>query len=403
MLLTARLALGAGLALAAAQASAQDAPAPEGASRKAIVIGYVSREGDPLYAEPRGRDGVYRPVRRRPLPGAELGVKDAAASARAAGSIVSLSKRSLRPDEDLAPALAELARAGATSAILDLPVADLRAAASAPSGLVLLDIRETDDALRAETCRAPIFHLQPSRLQRTDALAQFLVKRNWKRILVLHGPEDEDRLRAESMQASARKFGARIVATKAFAVTNDPRRREETSAALMTGGAEFDVVYLADSLGDAGRTMPYRIASPRPTVGSHGLDALAWSPYYERHGAPQLNRRFEREAGRPMVEDDWSAWAAVRALAEVEIREARQPTGAPLVERMLDPSLRLELYKGFAGSFRPWDRQLRQPVLLATHNAVVDLAPVEGFLHETNILDTLGLLPTQTPCGGSAR
>ena len=71
------------------------------------------------------------------------------------------------------------------------------------------------------------------------------------------------------------------------------------------------------------------------------------------------------------------------------------------VKRLMRPDLTLELYKGFPGSFRPWDHTLRQAVLLATHNAVIDLAPIEGFLHETNVLDTLGLLPNQTPCGKS--
>jgi ABC transporter substrate binding protein (PQQ-dependent alcohol dehydrogenase system) len=60
--------------------------------------------------------------------------------------------------------------------------------------------------------------------------------------------------------------------------------------------------------------------------------------------------------------------------------------------------LRLELYKGYPGSFRSWDGQLRQPVLLATGEAVVGMAPVEGVLHETSILDTLGLDDPEFTC-----
>lgn len=377
------------------QASAQ--------AQRDVVIAYVSRADDPAYAEIKPRDGVFRIVRRPPLPGAELGVRDALAGARAAGLALRLERTTLAPGEDIGAAVTRLANAGVVAAILDVPLQDLRTAVGKAAGLLLVDVRETDDALRAETCAAPVVHIQPSRLMRTDALAQFLVRRNWKKLLVLHGPEDEDRAQAESMLASAKKFGARIVATKAFALSNDPRRREETSVALLSGGADFDAVFIADSLGDAGRVMPYRIALPRPVVGLHGLDAVAWSPFHERNGAPQLNRRFEREAGRAMTDADWAAWVAVRAIAEAETREVRQPTGGPLHRRILDQELRLELYKGVPGSFRPWDRQLRQGVLLATHNAVVDLAPLDGFLHETNTLDTLGLLPNQTPCGAAAR
>jgi ABC transporter substrate binding protein (PQQ-dependent alcohol dehydrogenase system) len=129
------------------------------------------------------------------------------------------------------------------------------------------------------------------------------------------------------------------------------------------------------------------------------MEAVAWHPFHERNGAPQLNRRFERAAGYPMSEEAWAAWVAVRAVVEATAAAARTSSEEPLAKRLMRPDLTLELYKGFPGSFRPWDRTLRQGVLLATHNAVVDLAPIDGFLHETNVLDTLGLLPNQTSCG----
>jgi hypothetical protein len=47
---------------------------------------------------------------------------------------------------------------------------------------------------------------------------------------------------------------------------------------------------------------------------------------------------------------------------------------------------------------RPWDHQLRQAVLLAAPYEVVADAPVEGFLHGTNTLDTLGDDEPETPC-----
>jgi ABC transporter substrate binding protein (PQQ-dependent alcohol dehydrogenase system) len=54
--------------------------------------------------------------------------------------------------------------------------------------------------------------------------------------------------------------------------------------------------------------------------------------------------------------------------------------------------------KGLAMSVRPWDRQLRQAILLAAPYQVVASAPVEGFLHKTNVLDTLGDDENETPC-----
>ena len=49
-------------------------------------------------------------------------------------------------------------------------------------------------------------------------------------------------------------------------------------------------------------------------------------------------------------------------------------------------------------SFRAWDRQLRQPMLLTTHNAVIERAPISGFMHQLNELDTLGFDAPETRC-----
>ncbi len=49
-------------------------------------------------------------------------------------------------------------------------------------------------------------------------------------------------------------------------------------------------------------------------------------------------------------------------------------------------------------SVRRWDQQLRQAVLLATPYGVAARAPIEGFLHRTNDLDTLGDDEQDSPC-----
>ena len=41
-------------------------------------------------------------------------------------------------------------------------------------------------------------------------------------------------------------------------------------------------------------------------------------------------------------------------------------------------------------SFRAWDGQLRQPLLLSDGQSVISMAPVDGMLHAKNTLDTLG-------------
>ena len=58
----------------------------------------------------------------------------------------------------------------------------------------------------------------------------------------------------------------------------------------------------------------------------------------------------------------------------------------------------LDTYKGAPGNFRPRNNQLRQAVLLHTHNAVIARTPLEGFLHQTNNLDTLGRDQPELAC-----
>ena len=49
-------------------------------------------------------------------------------------------------------------------------------------------------------------------------------------------------------------------------------------------------------------------------------------------------------------------------------------------------------------SFRPWDGQLRQPILLAAARTLVSVSPQEGFLHARSELDTMGFDQPETQC-----
>lgn len=62
------------------------------------------------------------------------------------------------------------------------------------------------------------------------------------------------------------------------------------------------------------------------------------------------------------------------------------------------PAFELAGFKGRALSFRSWDGQLRQPIGLAAARNLVTQAPVEGFLHPINEMDTLGFDKPETAC-----
>ncbi len=276
---------------------------------------------------------------------------------------------------------------GAAVLITDLDAASTLAVADAVK-LPVLNVGLASDALRQSDCRANLFHLLPSERMRSDALAQALVARKWTNVLVLIGPSAEDAARAATAQASMKRYGIKVVATKPFKISADPRERDLGNPLLLTaGGLAYDAVWVIDSDGEFARSLPYRTSLPRPVVGDAGLTALAWHAQFERFGAPQVVRRFAKAHNRTMTAHDFASWMAGRALVAAAIAAPNGPNAAwskALAANELDGS------KGVTMSFRPWDGQLRQPLLLTDGQGVIGQAPADGVLHPKNTLDTLG-------------
>ena len=126
---------------------------------------------------------------------------------------------------------------------------------------------------------------------------------------------------------------------------------------------------------------------PRPVVGDAGLVALAWHAQFERYGAPQVSRRFSKAVKRPMTDRDWAAWMAGKTLVALA---TAAPKGPNTAWAQALPRTTVDGAKGVALSFRAWDGQLRQPLLLTDGQGVVATAPIEGLLHPSDVLDTLG-------------
>jgi ABC transporter substrate binding protein (PQQ-dependent alcohol dehydrogenase system) len=290
-------------------------------------------------------------------------------------------------DANAARAAAQAAeKAGAAVIVTDLDAASTVAVADAVK-LPVLNIGNGADALREKDCRANLFHLLPSERMRSDALAQSLVARKWSSVLVLTGSGPDDAARAAAAQASIKRYGLKVVATKPFKLSADPRERDLANPLLLTGGASYDAVWVIDSDGEFARGLPYRTALPRPVVGDAGLVALAWHAQFERFGAPQVVRRFAKAHGRVMTAHDFASWIAGRALTAAALAAPNGPNAAwskALAGNELDGS------KGVTMSFRAWDGQLRQPLLLTDGQGVIGAAPAEGVLHPKNTLDTLG-------------
>jgi ABC transporter substrate binding protein (PQQ-dependent alcohol dehydrogenase system) len=349
----------------------------------------ILREDDPRLE--RGR--TEHPALGQPGGGVavalEVALKESKLEMDAEGTAVVLDTVRVASPAAAREAAARAEKAGAAALLADLPTDWLLAAADG-SKLPLLNLGEASDRLREADCRQRLLHLLPSERMRADALAQTLAARRWSQVLLLTGPSEADRLRSATAQAAIKRYGLKLVASKPFKLSADPRERDLANPLLLTGvaaGGPYDVVWVVDSDGEFARALPYRTALPRPVVGDGGLVALAWHASFERFGAPQVSRRFAKAASRPMQGQDWAAWLAGKALAGAAVAAPKGPVAAfqkALAEGELDGS------KGVGLSFRPWDGQLRQPLLLGDGQSVVAMAPVDGILHPKNNLDTLG-------------
>lgn len=338
--------------------------------------------------------------------GARLGVADNTTTGRFTGQSFALQERRVGDPEAIMPALRELASAGVRLVVVDLPAPQLLEVADLPEarGMTFFNMRAPDDALRNENCRRNILHLMPSRAMLADALAQFLAARRWRDILLMVGPSEGDKLYAEAIRRAARKFQLRIVGDKPW--TYDPgARRVDTGhygaaaevARFTQGLPSHDMVVVADEAGDWGDEIAYRTTEPRLVAGTQGLVPANWARPHEQWGATQLQRRFRARAQRWMLPADHAAWLALRAIGEAATR-SRSTDSDTVVARIRDPGFELAGFKGVPLSFREWDGQLRQPVLLVNDRTLVSVSPQPGFQHQFSELDTLGTDRPETKC-----
>jgi ABC transporter substrate binding protein (PQQ-dependent alcohol dehydrogenase system) len=274
-----------------------------------------------------------------------------------------------------------------------LKVADL---ASAQQKL-LFDAATSDDENRNGQCRHGVVHILPSRAMRADALAQYMLKKRWQKWFLVVGQTQEDQLFAAAIKRAAKRFNLKIVAEKNWTNDFDARRTAQADVPVFTQGEDYDVLVVADEQGLFGEYFDYRTWSPRPVIGTQGLIATAWHPSHEQWGAVQLQNRFKEQAGRWMQEVDYGAYLAVRAIGEASVRSKSNQVTA-IRDYLFSSHFALQGYKGMPLSFRAWDGQLRQPVLLAAPRSLVAVAPIEGFLHPKSELDTLGYDQPETSC-----
>jgi ABC transporter substrate binding protein (PQQ-dependent alcohol dehydrogenase system) len=338
--------------------------------------------------------------------GARLGIRDNNVTGSFLGQHYELTEIIASQDENVLPKAKAALAEGYQYIIADLEAQDLLATADLPEAAdaIILDVRTSDDELRQESCRMNVFHILPSWSMRADALAQYLVAKRWNRWFVIEGKAPADQQYVSAIKRAASRFGAKIVAEQTYAFEAGQRRVDsghqqiQTQMPMLTRTlSSYDVVFVADVAEAFGEYLLFNTYDPRPVVGTQGLVAVAWHRAFEQYAGTQLQHRFEKLAGRTMTESDYAAWLAARIFGEGVTRTNGADIGE--VRRyFLSDKFEVAGFKGQGMTFRRWDHQLRQPILVSGPRALVSVSPQDGFLHPKFSTDTLGFDEPETKC-----
>ncbi|WP_445370555.1 ABC transporter substrate-binding protein [Methylomonas sp. HW2-6] len=378
---------------AAAKPQTKPAPAPAQQTPKQIVkIAYFAQE----QVAPPALSNLDPFIPNKGALGAELAISDNNTTGQFTGQQYELKKILVPAGADPQPLFDGI---DADLVLLNVAADQLNKLADRPIAKtkLLFDVANSSDELRNADCRHNVLHILPNRAMRADALAQYMLKKRWQNWFLVAGPAPEDKLYAAAIKRAAKRFGMKLVAEKEWNQDYDARRTAQADVPTFTQVDDYDVLVIADEQGLFGEYLDYRTWKPRPVIGTQGLTATAWHRSHEQWGAVQLQNRFKIASGRWMEEQDYAAYLAVRAIGEASIRTKSNEMPA-LKEYMLSDAFALQGYKGMPLSFRKWDGQLRQPILLAAPRSLVAVAPIEGFLHPKTELDTLGFDQPETGC-----
>ncbi len=272
------------------------------------------------------------------------------------------------------------------------------------AGALVFNAGASDVSLRDVDCRPNLLHIAPSFAMMADAVGQFALWKKWSDWVLVPGSNPADQAFADALRNTARKFGARIVEERMFEDTGGSRRTDSGHVLVqkllpvfMQDLRSHDVVMAADETDYFARYLPYHLWTPRPVMGSAGLVPVTMHGAHEAWGATQFQTRFEKLTGRYVRSEDYNVWLALRVVGEAVTRtNTANPMGAR--DYVLSDDFELAAFKGQKVTFRDWNGQLRQPILLYDGSITVSVSPQDGYLHQFSPLDTMGLDRPESQC-----
>ena len=338
--------------------------------------------------------------------GSRMGIKDNNTTGKFTNQKFELIEKNIMPNESAKEIFEEFRKNNYNFFILDVSSEDLDKIISSDilGDALLINVSLKNNDFRNQKCDKQLLHTAPSYMMVTDALMQFLKKKNWTKLFLIFGTNNRDKQFKDSLKISVKKFGLTITNEKKWDFTHDFRRTADLEFVKFTQGEKYEVLVLADegnTFGDSGNSfgdyIPYRTWKPNIVVGGEVLKPTSWHHTHEQWGGNQMQSRFLKNFNRFMTNIDFNSWVGIRVFGEA-ITKTKSLDPKTILDEILKENFKIAAYKGKPVSFRKWNRQLRQPILLVTPRALVSVSPQNGFLHPRTELDTLGIDEPDTKC-----
>ncbi|MFQ5801814.1 MAG: ABC transporter substrate-binding protein [Candidatus Methylomirabilales bacterium] len=358
---------------------------------------------------------------------AELAAEEANFVAEAFGKVVRLLAEKTASPDDAAKKAMKLIRQGRAKAILgggDDPITHAIQETSARERIIFLNTMSRSEALRGATCHRLTFHVEASLAMYTDAMGQWLVRRAKQPRWAFLTPDSEAGAEMERLATRAlRRHGGSAVAREVVPAGNSDYRAALTTLAKagpdvvimnLAGPSLLQALAQVTDLGLAVQVAGSRMEAvefwqAEPTRLT-GVWPSLWSYGFRKYSGRELNKRLAARLGHPAESRAWASYTAMKAVWEAVLKGGRDDT-AGLVS-FFEKGRGVDAHKGQPLTFRSWDHQLRQPLMVVRSKVpaagarrwdifeLLGEVPLRGTTGENRaaVLDTLGLSAAESTC-----
>jgi len=298
-------------------------------------------------------------------------------------------------------------------------------------GVPFLNIGVQSDLIRNDQCYATTFHVEASAAMYLDAMAGWYVPDGNRRWFIVRSDDEESERLLERLEwtLSERHFAVDEVGTVVLSgdiagstlVEAFDRSGADLMVLLISPAEQLEILAELNDAGFTGNVTGYphpetqtreyllALAETAPDISHYRIQL--WEPTLDTSGSIEFNARYRnRWDGETMGGPAWASYHAVKILFDSAFF-SNSTVSEVVLNYLNSPSSVFDLHKLLGGSFRPWDRQLRQPVYLVQLNhgaeSVFRLGLLVGELPALYMpgtdpverLDQIGDLAGNSTCG----